>query len=100
MPAPIPAIEKPEANGLHSDLKDELCQSDGFKPIATIGLSNTFPQNMTSPGALWEALAERKSAMTEFPKSWLNLEAFYDLDTERLNGVCSSVMTLAGSLRN
>lgn len=87
MPAPTAAMQLPEVNGLHSDFRDQLCQSDEVEPIAIIGLSITFPQNMTSLDSLWKTLAERKSAMTEFPKSRLNLDAFYDPDTERLNGV-------------
>ena len=87
MPAPMPAMKLPEVNGVRSELKDETCLSDEVQPLAIVGLSITFPQNMTSPDALWEALAQRKSAMIEFPKSRLNLEAFYDPDTERVNGV-------------
>lgn len=89
MPAPTPTMKVPEVNGFHSDLKDKTCQSEEAEPIAIIGLSVTFPQNMTSLDSLWEALAERKSAMIEFPKSRLNLEAFHDPDTERVNGVWS-----------
>lgn len=80
-------MESPEVHALHSDLKDETCQSDEVEPIAIIGLSITFPQNIKSLDSLWETLAEKKSAMTEFPKSRLNLDAFYDPDTERVNGV-------------
>jgi acyl transferase domain-containing protein len=87
MPASTPDMELPEADGLLSDLQDETRRAEEVEPIAIIGLSITFPQNMTTLDLLWENLAERKSAMTEFPKSRLNLDAFYDPDTERVNGV-------------
>ena len=74
-------------NGFQSNSRGNVCEPDGLEPIAIIGYSVKFPQNMTSPDSLWKALAERKSAMTEFPKSRLNIDAFYNPDTEILNGV-------------
>ena len=87
MSVSTPAMEMLEGRTLLSDVKDETCQSKEVEAIAIIGLSITFPQNITSLGSLWETLVGRKSAMTEFPKSRLNLDAFYDPDTERVNGV-------------
>lgn len=87
-------MEMLEGRPLFSDAKDETCQSSQFEPIAIIGLSITFPQNITCLDSLWETLVGRKSAMTEFPKSRLNLDAFYDPDTERVNGVRCLIKSL------
>lgn len=87
MPAPTPAMELPQVNGHNLNIKDGTFQSDMVEPIAIIGLSITLPQSMTTLDLLWENLARRKSAMTEFPKRRLNLDAFYDPDTARVNGV-------------
>lgn len=95
----MPAMEVPEAvpsghrslgaapDSITSDCGLQLCQSDGVEPIAVIGFSLRFPQHMSSADSLWETLAARKSVMTDFPKDRLNLEAFYEPGTERLNGV-------------
>lgn len=101
--APAPVVERVEffsssghlsngtpvgaSNGFEPYVKEGLYEPDVIEPIAVIGLSMKFPQSITSPDALWETLAAKKSAMTEFPQSRLNIDAFYDPDTERLNGV-------------
>jgi hypothetical protein len=60
---------------------------DGMDSVAIVGFSFEFPQSITSPESLWQAISQKKSAMTEFPTSRLNARAFYDPDTERLNSV-------------
>jgi len=77
-------------NDFHTGTENECSQPDSCEPIAVIGFSIKFPQDLETPDSLWEALAEKKSAMTEFPKSRINLDAFYDPDTERINGVSPS----------
>jgi hypothetical protein len=64
-------------------------ESDGQEAIAIVGLSINFPQNLKSLDSLWDTLLKRKSAMTEIPKSRLNVDNFYDPDTTKLNGVRS-----------
>ena len=55
--------------------------------IAIVGLSFKFPQDLNTPDSLWQALAQKKSVMTGFPKSRLDVEQFYDPDLKRINGV-------------
>ena len=50
---------------------------DLLEPVAVIGFSLKFPQNATSLEAFWKLMAEKRSAMTEFPADHLNIEAFY-----------------------
>ncbi len=50
---------------------------DLLEPVAVIGFSLKFPQDATSPGAFWKLMAEKRSAMTDFPADRLNIEAFY-----------------------
>jgi len=57
------------------------------EPIAIIGFSFKFPGGMTTDESLWQAIANRKSAMSDFPKDRLNQENFYDPDRTRVNGV-------------
>lgn len=69
------------------EAKKGWVETDKLEPIAIVGLSVNFPQKITTLDSLWETVADKKSAMTEFPKSRLNLDAFYDTDTEKINGV-------------
>ncbi|KAL8846842.1 MAG: hypothetical protein Q9221_008100 [Calogaya cf. arnoldii] len=49
-----------------------------MEPIAIIGFALKFPQEAVSPGHFWKMLLERRCAMTEFPPSRMNVDAFYD----------------------
>ncbi|KAI2601905.1 putative polyketide synthase [Hypoxylon sp. NC1633] len=51
--------------------------SNSEDPICVCGISIKFPQDATSPDALWKMLVERRCAMTEFPKNRLNIDGFY-----------------------
>lgn len=61
----------------------ENLNQDKLEPIAVIGFSLRFPQDATSPAALWQMLVERRSAFTEFPKDRFNFDAFYHQDQNR-----------------
>lgn len=56
---------------------------ESLEPIAIIGLSLKFPQDVTSPRAFWDMLVEGRSAMTEMPKHRFNLEAYYHPNSEK-----------------
>ena len=49
-----------------------------IEPLVVVGMSIKFPQDATSAESFWQLLMERRSAVTEFPKSRLNADAFYD----------------------
>ena len=51
--------------------------------IAVIGFSLKFPQEATNAESFWNLLDEGRSAMTEFPKDRLNIDAFYHPDSSR-----------------
>ena len=56
---------------------------DEVDPIAVIGFSINFPQEATTAESFWEMLDNGRSAMTEFPKDRLNIDAFYHPDSSR-----------------
>ncbi|KAL9073303.1 MAG: hypothetical protein Q9157_004798 [Trypethelium eluteriae] len=51
--------------------------------IAVIGFSLKYPQDGHSPSCFWRMLLEKKTAMTEWPKDRLSLDAFYHRDDHR-----------------
>ncbi|OJJ67584.1 hypothetical protein ASPBRDRAFT_135268 [Aspergillus brasiliensis CBS 101740] len=57
-----------------------LSELDGIdsNDIAVCGFSLKFPQDATTPEALWEMLLQRRCAMTEFPADRVNVDGFYD----------------------
>lgn len=48
-----------------------------MEPVAIVGLALKFPQNATSPQGFWDMLVQQRCAMTDFPSSRLNVDAFY-----------------------
>lgn len=67
--------------------EDVVCEANEVEPIAIIGFSFKFPQEATTPDALWQVLREKKCAMTEWPRDRLNVDAFYHPDSRRLDTV-------------
>lgn len=59
--------------------------------IAVVGFSFKLPQGVDDVSSLWDTLESRRNLMTEWPESRLNLESFYDADTNQPNKV--SVIT-------
>ncbi|KAI1455751.1 hypothetical protein F4805DRAFT_459397 [Annulohypoxylon moriforme] len=53
--------------------------------IAIIGFSFKLPQGTEDETSLWDALQQRRNLMTEWPKSRLNIDSFYDPKSGRLN---------------
>ena len=66
---------------------DNVLEDDKLQPIAVIGMSLKFPQSATTPESFWNMLLDGKSAMTEFPKNRLNIDAFYHPDANRRGSV-------------
>ncbi|KAI0383339.1 putative polyketide synthase [Hypomontagnella monticulosa] len=60
----------------HPILDSEL-DGDEVDPIAICGFSVKFPEDATSPEALWKMMMERRCAMTEFPADRINANGFY-----------------------
>ena len=56
-------------------VKEGGCESP--EPIAVIGLSFRFPQDVTSPDAFWDILKEGRSTKTPIPLARMNANAFY-----------------------
>jgi hypothetical protein len=54
-----------------------------LEPIAIVGYSLNFPGEAKAPDALWKVLAEKRSAMTEWPKDRVNIDAFHHPDSSR-----------------
>ena len=57
----------------------EMASNNGnlTEPIAIIGFGFKFPQDITNAESLWKLLMERRSTMTEIPKSRWNIDGFY-----------------------
>ena len=51
-----------------------------MEPVAVVGLALKFPQDATSLDTFWNMLVEKRCAMTDFPSSRLNVDAFYHPD--------------------
>ena len=64
---------------------------DDADAVAIIGFSLKFSQEATSSEAFWEMLCEGRSAMTEFPRDRINIDAFYHPDSNRHQTVCVTV---------
>ena len=56
---------------------------DALELIAVVGFSLKYPQDADSAPSFWSMLEEKRSAMTEWPKDHINLEAFYHRDGDR-----------------
>ena len=78
-----------------SDVESGI-HEDNLESIAVIGFSLTFPDDATSPDSFWAMLMEGRCASRDFPKDRVNLEAFYDSQTEKLGSVshCASQPTI------
>ena len=61
-----------------------------LEPIAVVGFAFKYPQDADSAPSFWSMLKEKRSAMTEWPKDRINLEAFYHRDEDRDKNVRSS----------
>ncbi|KAI2936356.1 hypothetical protein CBS63078_867 [Aspergillus niger] len=61
-----PTTTLPELDGIDSN------------DIAICGFSLKFPQDATTPEALWDMMLQRRCAMTEFPADRVNVDGFYD----------------------
>jgi hypothetical protein len=62
-------------------------EDDGIEPIAVVGIGCRFPGSATSPGGLWEMLANGESAWSEFPEDRMNMKAHYHPDSRRQGSV-------------
>lgn len=71
---------------------DQTETGDALEPIAVIGFSLKYPQDADSAPSFWSMLREKRSAMTEWPKDRINLEAFYHRDESRDEKVRSSLL--------
>jgi acyl transferase domain-containing protein len=54
---------------------------------AIVGVSFKMPQGVETEDGLWEVLQQRKSTMTRWPESRLNIAAFHDTDPDRTDKV-------------
>ncbi|KAH8883307.1 phenolpthiocerol synthesis polyketide synthase ppsA [Thozetella sp. PMI_491] len=62
---------------------DEVPNQDATTPIAIIGMSFKFPQNLTDANRFWDLLVEGRSTMTKVPEDRFNVDAYYDASREK-----------------
>lgn len=55
--------------------------------IAIVGFSFKGPQEAHNEAGLWKVLEKRENLMTEWPKSRVNLDSFYDGSEVNFNKV-------------
>jgi acyl transferase domain-containing protein len=65
-----------------------LAEEDVLEPVAIIGLSLKFPQDATSPEALWAMLLSGSSTSTEVPSERFHSQSFYHKDPSNVGSVC------------
>ena len=62
-------------------------------PIAVVGFSLRFPQDADSTESFWEMLSQGKNAMTDFPSTKFNIDAFHGRKGAMNGTVCPSSFT-------
>lgn len=60
-----------------------------MEPIAITGLSFKLPEDAENDSSFWEMLENGRNVMTEWPKSRVNLDAFYSPEDRTDNTVPS-----------
>ncbi|KAG6353662.1 hypothetical protein INS49_005370 [Diaporthe citri] len=85
---PVPAcslhVNGTGASYLDSDVDGDEADGDGATDVAICGFSFKFPQDATSGEGLWNMMAEKRCAMSEFPRDRVNTDGFYQ-KTNRIN---------------
>src|SRR3569833_2157560 len=74
------ALSVAEVRSLASSVSgsgDPEFDGDELDPIAICGFSIKFPQDATSPDAIWKMLVEKRCAMTHIPDKRMNLDAYH-----------------------
>ena len=49
-----------------------------MEPIAVIGLALRFSGDAVSEKSFWDVMMEKRCTKTEWPKSRINIDAFFD----------------------
>ncbi|KAH8807730.1 fatty acid synthase [Xylogone sp. PMI_703] len=52
--------------------------SQGFEPIAIVGIGCRFAGDSSSPSKLWDMLTEGRSGQSDFPKNRFNIDSWYN----------------------
>jgi acyl transferase domain-containing protein len=47
------------------------------EPIAVVGMAFEFPGGATTEDSLWTLLMQKRCVSSEFPRSRMNIDAFY-----------------------
>ncbi|KAH8802508.1 hypothetical protein F5884DRAFT_683224 [Xylogone sp. PMI_703] len=68
------------SNGSSTHANGNGVTATGPEPMAIIGMACKFPQEAEDPEKFWKLMLEGRSAMTEFPKEKLNIDAHYHPD--------------------
>ncbi|KAH8893023.1 hypothetical protein GQ53DRAFT_861382 [Thozetella sp. PMI_491] len=55
----------------------DILAGDASLPIAIVGIACRFPGDACNPERLWDMISKGQNALSEIPKSRLNVDAFY-----------------------
>lgn len=78
------------SNGNSADASST--QEDKSIPIAVVGYACRFPDDATSPYALYEMLAKGRDAWSEAPPNRYNLDAYWHPSADRIGTTVSRGM--------
>ena len=62
-----------------------------LEPLAIVGFSLNFPQEMKSAEDFWSLLVQRRNVSSDFPEKRMNIDSFYHPDKNRKDTVSGSV---------
>ena len=57
---------------------------DKMKPVAVVGLACRYPEDATSPPALFEMLFKGRSAWSEVPSNRFNIDSYWHPNKDRI----------------
>jgi acyl transferase domain-containing protein len=56
-------------------------------PVVVCGFAVKFPGDASNSEAFWKMMLEKQCASSEFPRQRVNIDGFYQKDSNRLNTV-------------
>jgi hypothetical protein len=58
-----------------------------LEPLAIIGMASKFPSGAETESSFWDMLVSKRCASSDFPADRMNIDAFYNVDTNKPNSI-------------